>query len=232
MRRRDFFILLCLLPLREVPAQSTFAVSGGLNQSIFYCSQTKREYNHSFRPYNAYLVNFSYKKDCSSLQKNMQLGVQLEYKQQSSEFYYRDEFPTDTIATRLRYDIGSINIYVFPELRVGESVKFIFSGGPVLQIITHTRAQGKQVQIITGSSNIETDIDESAGKRIAGVVVGAKISLGVEIPISKRLYFTFCNAYCAGLNSMQGTIKPQMKYFNCLDIHITGGLSYRVGEKH
>ena len=228
MHKKDFFILLCFFPLWELSAQSTFAVSGGLNQSIFYCSQTKRQYNHSFQPYNAYLVNFSYKKDCSSWQRNMQLGAQLEFKQQSSEFYYRDEFPADTFATRLRYDIGSINIYVFPELRVGEGVRFTFSGGPVLQLITHTRAKGKQLQIITGSPNIEKDIDESASNRISGVVVGAKISLGIEIPLCKRLYFTFCNAYSAGLNSMQGTIKPQMKYFNSLDINIMGGLLYRV----
>ena len=228
MHRKAFLILICFFPLWELSAQSTFAVSGGLNQSIFYCSQTKRQYYHSFRPYNAYLVNFSYKRDYSSLQKNMQLGAQLEFKRQSSEFYYRDEFPADTFATRLRYDIGSINIYVFPELRVGEGVKFIFSGGPVLQFITHTRAEGKQLQIITGSPNIEKDINESASNRISGVVLGAKISLGIEIPLYRRLYFTFCNAYSAGLNSMQGTIKPQMKYFNCLDINIMGGFSYRL----
>ena len=227
MHKKCFFILLCFSPLWEAAAQSTFAVSGGFNQSIFYCSQTKREYYHSFRPYNAYLVNFSYKRDCSSWQKNMQLGAQLEYKQQSAEFYYVDAFPADTFATRLRYDIASININVFPELRVGESVKFVFSGGPVLQWIVSTKASGKQVQIITGSPNIEKNIEESNSKRISGIVLGAKISLGIEIPVYKGLYFTFCNAYSAGFNSMQGSIKPQMKYFNCLDINIMGGVSYR-----
>jgi len=231
MLNRKFFILLYFFSLWELSAQSTIAVSGGLNQSIFYCSQTKRQYSHSFQPYNAYLVNFSYKKDFSLLQKNMQLGGQLEFKQQSSEFYYRDNFPSDTFATRLRYDIRSVSAIVFPELRVGEKIKFIFRGGPVLQFIVNTKAKGKQVQIITGAPKIETEIVELRSSRISGVVIGAKICLGIEIPLYKNLYFTFCNAYSAGLNSMQGTIKPQMKYFNCLDINIMGGLSYRMKYK-
>ena len=228
MFKKIFIILFCFLPFWELSAQSTIAVSGGLNQSIFYCSQTKREYPHSFQPYNTYLINLSYKKDFSALQKNMQLGAQLEFKQQSSWFYYEDMFPSDTFATGLRYDIQSLNIYLFPELRVGENIKFTFSGGPVLQLITHTKAKGKQLQIITGKPNIETEINETGSKRISGVVVGAKISLGIEIPLYRGLYFTFCNAYTAGLNTMQGSIKPQMKYFNCLDINIMGGFLYRI----
>ena len=229
--KRKLLIILCFLPLWELSAQSTVAVSGGFSQSIFYCSQTKRQYDHSFQPYNAYLINFSYKEDLSFLQKNLQLGAQLEFKKQSSWFYYRDNFPTDTFATGLQYDIQSVNLYLFPELRVGENIKFIFSGGPVVQFITNTKAQGKQVQIIIGSPNIETNINEQNSKRISGVVIGAKINLGIEIPLYKNLYFTFYNAYSAGLNSMQGTIKPQMKYFNCLDINIMGGLLYRVEHK-
>ena len=229
MKFRHFFcILLCALPLRELTAQSSFAVSGGLNQSIFYCSQTKRQYYHKFQEYNSYVINFSYKKDFSSLRKNMQLGTQLEFKQQSSWFYYEDKFPADTFATGLRYDIQSVNLYLFPELRVGEYVKFIFNGGVVIQLITNTKAQGKQIQVITGKPNIETEIDQRHSKDISGVVLGAKICLGMEIPLYKGLYFTFCNAYSAGLNSIQGTIKPQMKYFNCLDINIMGGFLYRI----
>jgi len=229
MKLRTFFcIILCALPLWELSAQSSFAVNGGFNHSIFYCSQTKRQYYHKFQGYNAYLVNVSYKKDISSLKKNMQLGAQLEFKQQSSWFYYEDKYPTDTFATGLRYDIQSVNLYLFPELRVGEYVKFVFSGGAVLQVITNTKAKGKQIQIITGQPNIETEIEEQHSKDISGVVIGAKICLGVEIPLYKGLYFTFYNAYSAGLNSMQGKIKPQMKYFNCLDVNIMGGLLYRM----
>ena len=227
--KRNFVVLLCFLPLRDLSAQSTVAVSGGFSQSIFYCSQTKREYYHLFQPYDTYLVNLSYKKDLSRLQKNLQLGGQLEFKQQSAWFYYRDEFPADTFATGLRYDIQSLNLYIFPELRVGEHIKFVFSGGPVIQWITNTKAEGTQIQIFTGKPNIETSISEQSSERISGLVIGAKINLGIEIPLYKNLYFTFYNAYSAGFNSMQGTIKPQMKYFNCLDINIMGGLLYRIG---
>ena len=227
--KRKLFIALCLLPFGEMFAQSTIAASGGFSQSIFYCSQTKREYNHTFRPYDAYLVNVSYKKDLSNLQKNMQVGASLEFKQQSAWFAYIDNFPADTFSTGLRYDIQSINLYLFPELRVGNEIKFVFSGGPVLQVITNTKAEGIQRQIIAGKPYIETDINERSSKRISGIVIGAKISLGIEIPLYRNLYLTFYNAYSAGLNSMQGSIKPQMKYFNCLDINITGGLLYRIG---
>jgi len=232
LRGKVLFAVFCVSFWIDSSAQSTFAVSGGLNQPLFYCSQAKREYYHSFQSYNSYLVNFSYKEDFSKLQKNLQLGVQAEYKQQSSWFYYEDKFPTDTFATGLRYDIQSLNLYLFPELRVGESIKFIFSGGPVFQYITNVSATGKQIQLITGQRNIETEIDEPQSKRISGVVLGAKINLGVEIPLYKGLYFTFYNAYYAGFNSMQGTIKPQMKYFNCLDINIMVGLLYRVEHKN
>ena len=228
MLDKKIFILLYFLPLWELSAQSAIAVSGGFNQSIFYCSQSKRQYSHSFLPYNAYLVNFSYKNDLSSVQRNMQLGGQVEFKQQSAWFYYRDNFPTDTIATGLRYDIRSINVNIFPELRVGEEIKFIFSGGPVLQFIVNTKAKGKEVQVITGKPNIEKNIDEASSNRISGIVFGAKICLGVEIPLYKKLYFTFCNAYSAGFTSMRGTIKPQMKYFNSLDVNIMGGFLYRM----
>jgi len=229
--KRVFFIMLCFLPLGEVVAQSTVALSGGFSQSIFYCSQTKREYNHSFQPYNAYLVNFSYKEDFSHFQKNLQAGAMIEFKQQSSWFYYRDNFPTDTFATGLRYDIQSVNLYLFPELRVGNDIKFVFSGGPVIQFITNTKAKGTEIQIFTGKPNIEKDIDEQSSERISGFTAGAKISLGIEISLCKNLYFTFYNAYSAGFSSMQGTIQPQMKYFNCLDINIMGGLLYRIEHK-
>ena len=213
-------------------SQSSFTLTGGFNNSIFYCSQTKAEYYHNFTPENAYLANFSYRENLSALQKNLQVGIQMEFKQQSSGFYYRDINTIDTIDTSVKNNIRSVNLYLFPELKVGESIKFIFSGGPVFQYIVNVEAKGKQAKTQTGNNSIETDIHDKNSKEISGCNLGAKINLGLEMPIYKNLYFTFCNSYYAGFTGMQGNLSKRMKYFNCVDINISGGIIYVFNHKN
>ena len=228
-------ILFCMMILcvciPHAKAQSSFALNGGFNQPIFYSSQMKSVYRHSFDSRNAYALNFTYKENFSKVQKNLQLGAQLEFKQQSAWFYYEDKFPTDTFATGVRYDIRSLNLCVFPELRVGETVQFVFSGGPVLQYIVNTKATGTQLQLISGKSNIETDINDKNSKDISGLCFAMKIKLGVEIPLCKNLYLCFSNSYTAGLTGFQGNLSKRMKYYNCLDINISGGLLWQLEHK-
>jgi hypothetical protein len=232
MEKRIFFLIIAvLLLINSGYCQSNFTLMGGFNNSIFYCSQSNAEYRHSYAAHNAYLVNFSYKENLSALQKNLQVGAQLEFKQQSSWFYYEDNFPTDTIATGVTYDIRSVNLYLFPELRVGESVKFVLSGGPVFQYIVNVSAKGKQVQK-TGHPNIETEINDKNSNEISGFCFGAKINLGIEIPIYNNLYFIFCNSYAAGFTGMKGNLSKRMNYFNCVDINILGGLVYVFNHKN
>ncbi len=229
--QRIALMLLSLLFINNLYSQSSFSLNGGFNQSLFYCGQSKSDYYHSYTPYNSYLVNFSYRENLSVLQKNLQVGAQLEFKQQSAWFYYEDLYPTDTVATGVRYDIRSINLYLFPELRVGEYVRFVFSGGPVIQYIVNVKAKGKQVQLMSGSSNVETDIDEKNSKDISGFTFGVKINFGVEIPIYKGLYLAFCNSYSAGFTGMGGELSKRMKFFNCIDINLSGGIVYQVNHK-
>ena len=230
--RGILFLAAGLLMTNQGYCQSSFALNGGFNQSIFYCGQKKSEYYHSFTPpYNSYLVNFSYRENLSALQKNLQVGAQLEFKQQSSWFYYEDIYPQDTFATGVRYDIRSINLYLFPELKVGDKIKFIFNGGPVLQYIVNVKAKGKQLQMLTGHPNIETAIDDKNSKEISGFTLGGKISFGIEVPIYKNLYITFVNAYAFGITGMKGNLSKQMKYFNCVDINLYGGIIYELNRK-
>jgi hypothetical protein len=232
MKQRIIFLITAsLLWINNGYGQSSFTLTGGFNNSIFYCSQANYEYRHSYTSYNAYLVNFSYRENLSALQKNLQVGSQLEFKQQSAWFYYEDKFPEDTIATGVTYNIRSINLYLFPEIKVGESVKFVFSGGPVFQYIVNVEATGKQLQVRTDRPNIESEINDKNSKEISGFCFGAKINLGVEIPIYKNLYFTFCNSYAAGLTGMKGNLSQRMKYFNCVDINISGGMVYIFNHK-
>jgi len=227
-----FLIAAGLLWINGGYSQSSFTLTGGFNNSIFYCNQTNSEYRHSFTSNNAYLMNFSCRENLSALQKNLQVGMQLEFKQQSAWFYYEDKFPMDTTATGVNYYIRSLNLYLFPEIKVGESVKFIFSGGPVFQYIVNVKAEGKQVQRKTGSPNIESEINDKNSKEISGFCFGTKINLGIEIPIYKNLYFTFCNSYAAGFTGMKGNLSKRMKYFNCVDINISGGIVYVFNHKN
>jgi len=234
MKQKTILFIAVLLWIGEGYSQSSFTFAGGFNNSIFYSRITKAEYQHSFTSYNAYLVNFSYRENLSALQKNLQVGAQLEFKQQSAEFYYADFFPPDSTATRVRFDIRSLNLYLFPELKVGESVKFVFSGGPVFQYIVNVKAKGRQAEV-RHTGNIESDVNKKNSKEISGFVIGAKINLGIEIPIYKNLYFTFCNSYTAGFNGMQGDLSKRMKYFNCVDINLSGGLVlyvFTAGSMH
>lgn len=227
-------VITCLVIIlffgNNLKAQSSFSLSGGFNQPIFYTQQSKSEYYHTIRSYDAYLLNFTYKENFSALQKNLQLGAQLEFKQQSAWFYYEDNFPTDTFATGVRYDIRSLNLYLFPELKVGQAVKFVFNGGPIIQYIVNTKAKGTQRQLISGESNIETKIDDKNSKDISGFSFGVKISLGIEIPIYKNLYLLFNNSYTAGFTSFRGDLYKRMKFFNSLDINISGGLLLQINH--
>jgi hypothetical protein len=229
--QKNIISILLLLFAGNLQSQSNVSVNAGFNQSIFYCSQSKMEYNHSFTPYNSYTVSFFYRENLSALQKNLQAGAQIEFKQQSAWFYYEDLYPADTFATGVRYDIRSFNLYLFPELKVGESVRFIFSGGPVLQYVVNVKAKGTQLQIRTGKPNIETEINDQNSKEITGFSFGAKINLGIEIPVYKNLYLTFYNNYTFGFTGMQGERRKQMKYFNCLDIGLLGGILYQIEHK-
>ncbi len=219
-----------LLFCNSLIAQSSFSLSGGFNQPIYYTGQSKSEYYHTITSDNAYLINFTYKEDFSALQKNLQLGAQLEFKQQSAWFYYEDNFLVDTFVTGVRYDIRSLNLYLFPELKIGQDVKFVFSGGPLLQYVVNTKAQGTQIQIKTGESDIETKIDDKNSKDISGFSFGAKISLGVEIPIYKNLYLLFNNSYTFGFSGLRGNLRKQMKFFNSLDINISGGVLLQINH--
>ena len=211
-------------------AQSYFTLSGGFNQSIFYCGQKKKDYSHSFTPYNSYLITFSYRENLSAYQKNMQVGAQLEFKQQSSWFSYQDLYPQDTISTGVQYDIMSINLYLFPELKVGERVSFVFSGGPIIQYIINVKAEGKQINLKTGEPNIETEIKEKSSKDISGISIGGKINFGIEIPIHKNIYLTFNNGYSFGLTGMKGNLSKRMKFFNCVDINLSGGVIFQLNH--
>ena len=161
----------------------------------------------------------------------MQVGAQLEFKEQSSWFAYADLYEKDTFSTAMMYNIRSINLYLFPELKVGERVHFIFNGGPVIQYIVNVKAKGKQTQLITGQTNIITEIDDKNSKEISGLTLGGKISFGVEVPIYKNLYITFTNAYSFGFTGMKGNLSKRMKFFNCVDINLSGGLVYQFNHE-
>ncbi len=223
-------LLLCLCAMGTLTAQSNIAAEAGFSESIFYCSQLKSNYYYSFSQYPSYYVNLSYKEDVPQWSRNMRFGGQLGMKRQSQWFYYEDNLPYDTLATGVRYDIYAVNIYVFPEVVVGEKVKFYFSGGPQLHIICNTTAKGTQLQIIPGQEYPETPIKEKHSKDIKGVSFGAKFCLGLEIPLYKDLFLTLNNAYSAGFTGMNGLLKPKMKFFNCIDIYLGAGLQYKINH--
>jgi hypothetical protein len=224
-------VAILLIFCGSVKAQSSFSISGGFNQSVFYTQLPRTEYYHRIRSYDAYLINFAYKEDFSSLRKNLRLGTQLEFKQQSAWFYYEDNFPKDTFATGVRYDIRSLNLYLFPELRVGENVKFVFGGGPVFQYVMNTKAEGTQIQSKTDEASIETKINDKNSKDITGFSFGVKINLGVEIPLCKNLYLLFNNSYTFGLTGFRGNLRKQMKFFNSIDLSLSGGLLWQINHR-
>ncbi|MDR0604317.1 MAG: hypothetical protein LBG80_08465 [Bacteroidales bacterium] len=234
--QRNIFSMILFLSILlfsgNLHAQSNVSMNAGFNQSIFYCGQAKSDYYYSFTPYNSYAVSFFYKENLTVLQKNLQIGAQIEFKQQSAWFYYEDVYPADTFATGMRYDIRSVNLYLFPELKVGGTIRFIFGGGPILQYIVNVKAKGTQLQMKAGQSSIETEINDKNSKEITGFSFGAKINLGVEIPLHKNLYLTFYNNYTFGFTGMQGNRRKQMKYFNCLDIGLLGGVLYQIEHKN
>ncbi len=203
-------------------AQHHISLGGGYNQSIYYCSLPKSEYYTLFRQYDSYLANITYKMDIPNKKKNMRIGTQVEWKRQSAYFYYEDHRDGDTIPTGMRYDVHVLQLYVFPELVVGNPIRFIFSGGPVLEYILSTKADG--IRLIDEQ---RVEVLETNNGDIMGFYVGAKINFGLEFPIYKNLYFTLQNSYSAGLSSKYGRLKTQMKYFNCLDINLTGSINYK-----
>ena len=212
-------------------AQSYVSVEGGYLQSIFYSSQMKSDYYYSFSQYPSFYVNATYKEDVPQWSKNMRIGGQIGWKRQVQWFYYEDRYPQDTFATGVRYDIHSVNIYLFPEIAVGEKIKFYFSGGPQLQIICNTSARGKQVKVISGQEYPETEINNTHSKDVKGVCLGAKICLGMEIPLYKGLILNLNNAYSAGFTGMRGEMQPRLKFFNCIDIYLGAGLTYKIEHK-
>lgn len=224
-------LLFCFIGITPSMAQSNVCVEGGYLQSIFYSSQMKSNYYYSFSQYPSFYINLTYKEDVPQWSKNMRMGGQIGWKRQSQWFYYEDVYPQDTFATGVRYDIHSVSIYLFPEIAVGEKVKFHFSGGPQLQIICNTSAKGKQVEVISGQEYPETNIDNKHSKDIKGVCLCAKFCLGMEIPLYKGLILNLNNAYSAGITGMQGLMQPRLKFFNCIDIYLGAGITYKIEHK-
>ncbi|HOS16194.1 MAG TPA: hypothetical protein PKX15_04175 [Bacteroidales bacterium] len=215
-------ILCQLIIVSTVNAQSHISLGGGYNQSIYYCGLPKSTYYTTFRPYDSYLVNISYKKDVAVERNNMRIGAQCEWKRQSAYFYYEDRRNGDTIPSGIRYDLNIIQLYVFPELVVGNPIRFVFSGGPCMEYIVSSKAKG--IRLIDDE---RTEMEETNNGDIRGLYVGAKISIGMEFPVYKDFYISVYNAYSAGLSSKYGRLQKQMKYFNCLDINLYATLCYR-----
>lgn len=221
MEKITILFVSCLFALLPSFAQHHINVGGGYNQSIYYTNISKSDYYYLFRPNDSYLVNLSYKMEIPVKKNNMRIGTQLEWKRQSSYFYYNDLKNGDTIPTGMNYDIHVLQLYVFPELVVGDPIRFIFSGGPIVEYVISTKAKG--IRLIDEKP---VEIEETNNGDIKGMYIGAKISLGVEFPIYKGFYISLQNSYSAGLSSKGGRLKSQFKYFNCLDINLTGSLCY------
>lgn len=215
------YIVACCCFISSSLAQHHIGIGGGYNQSIFYCSQPKSTYYTLFRSHDSFLANINYKLNIPNKKENMRIGTQCEWKRQSAYFYYDDRRNNDTIPTGINYDIDVLHIYLFPELVVGNSIRFIFSGGPVFEYVLATKAKGVRIE-----NKEKINIDEKNNGDISGAYIGAKINLGMEFPIYKNLYFVLQNSYSAGLSSKYGRLKRQMKYYNCLDINLSGSLFY------
>ena len=56
-------------------------------------------------------------------------------------------------------------------------------------------------------------------------------SLGMEIPLYKGLILNLNNAYSAGFTGMRGEMQPRLKFFNCIDIYLGAGLTYKIEHK-
>ncbi|MDD2622889.1 MAG: hypothetical protein WC142_08030 [Bacteroidales bacterium] len=203
--------------------QSHISMGGGYNQSLFYCALPKSTYYTSFRPYNSYLVNVSYKQNVAVESNNMRIGTQLEWKRQSAYFYYEDRRDNDTIPTGMRYDLHVVQLYVFPELVVGNPIRFIFSGGPCIEYILSSKANG--IRLIDKK---RVEVNENNNGDIKGLYIGAKLSVGMEFPVYKDFYISLSNSYSAGLSTKYGRLQKQMKYFNCIDINLTAAFCYQL----
>ncbi len=212
-------------------AQSIISIEGGYCQSIFYCSQLKSNYYYSFSQYNSYYTNITYKEDVFKLSKNMRFCAQLGWKQQSQWVYREDKNLNDTFAIGVRYDVRSINLCIYPEIVAGDFIKFHFSAGPIFQFIVQNKAQGKRLQLMAGQNKEKEDFSEQNSQDIKGFSWGAKINLGVEIPLYKGLYLSLNNAYSAGFSGFNGNLKPKMKFINCIDIYLGAGLFYTIEHK-
>lgn len=226
MGRISVFFVSCLFITISGLAQHHIGAGGGYNQSIYYTSISKSQYYYVFRPKDSYLVNLSYKMDIPVKKENMRVGTQLEWKRQSAYFYYNDLKNGDTIPTGMNYDIHILQWYVFPELVIGDPIRLIFSGGPVVEYIIYSNAHG--IRLIDEK---RTEVEkESNNGDIKGLYVGAKLSLGLEFPVYKNFYISLQNSYSAGLSSKGGRLKDSFNYFNCLDINLTASLFYRFNN--
>ncbi|MBO4739247.1 MAG: hypothetical protein J5606_06770 [Bacteroidales bacterium] len=230
--KKIVFCSLCLLLVSDFAfAQSNISINGGYLQSIFYSTKQKSDYYYSFSPYHSYHINITYKENVFQLAPNMRLGAQLEWKQQAQWIYREDVAPTQKTAYGFRYDIRSVNLYLFPEIAVGEKVKFSFSGGPAFQFVCQTKSKGKQVEVIEGEENKTTELSDGRSKDIRGFCFGLKLCLGIDIHLYKGLSLCFYNAYSAGLTSFNGNLKNKLNYVNGLDLQLGGGLSYCFNHK-
>ena len=223
MGRITLSFLCCWIFLVTTYGQSHLSIGGGYNQSIYYCGLSKSEYYTTFRPYDSYLINLTYKKNMPVKKENMRIGGQLEFKRQSAYFYYEDRRNGDTIPTGMRYDLQVIQLYVFPELVVGDPIRFIFSGGPCIEYILSSQAKG--IRLI---DNERVSVEETNNGDIKGMYIGAKINIGMEFPVYKNFYITLQNSYSAGLSTKYGRLQKQMKYFNNIDINLSGSICYKI----
>ena len=84
---------------------------------------------------------------------------------------------------------------------------------------------------MAGQNKEKEDFSEQNSQDIKGFSWGAKINLGVEIPLYKGLYLSLNNAYSAGFSGFNGNLKPKMKFINCIDIYLGAGLFYTIEHK-
>jgi hypothetical protein len=223
MGKINTVFIVCFFFILSLNAQHHIGVGGGYSQSIFYCGLPKSQYYTKFQPEDAFLRQATYKYDVPIKKENMRIGGQLEWKRQAAYFYYEDRRNGDTVPSGIHYKIDVLHLCVFPEIVVGDPIRFIFSGGPTLDYVIYTRAKG--IRIIDKKRE---KIEEANNGDIKGFAVGAKLNLGLEFPVYKNFYITLQNAYAFGLSTRYGRLKTQMKYFNCMDINLTANICYQI----
>lgn len=205
-----------LIGLSAGPVFSSYYDHAEVSGNIVYHPQNSYDFGVLFRERKEHLINLYLKADYSIRKFNI------------TSSYGGIDFD---VSSNVNYAINSLGIDVIPDISFGKKLKYYFTVGPGLLIITSSKGNGLESGNNPVNGNYTKTVSGDASDKFSGTLVKLNGGIGIEIGLFKNIKFTVDALYSYGLGSLiGGYIKSYTGNLKFQDFLISSGILYSLNS--